>query len=175
MHEGRDLTFNSARLPEYRLIMCVMCRLMMRSCLFLGCSLSVLSLGNILQYIVSVSKSAHMKYRCSTEISQLVPSSFYYCINRSFDCNLRHGECTQLQIHVQGAAATWEKLPGWNACSKACGCVGNCHDVPGFKYKGKQDNADACEKICSSDPSNCDIWIYSSGSKNCWWRTDVSF
>merc|ERR1719181_1627466 len=77
-----------------------------------------------------------------------------------------------LSVLSLGTAATWEKLSGWNACTKACGCVGNCHDVPGFKYKGKQDNADACEKICSSDPSNCDIWIYSSGSKNCWWRTD---
>ena len=57
------------------------------------------------------------------------------------------------------------------AGTSPCGCEGQCKDKPGFTYKGEMGNSTACAATCM-EGSGCDIWLWSEGSKHCWWRTD---
>ena len=63
----------------------------------------------------------------------------------------------------------WRRAPGLNACDHRCGAH---KDQPGLHFVGLLENATACEATCIAKPSECPIWLYSSGSKACWWRTD---
>ena len=61
----------------------------------------------------------------------------------------------------------WLTAPGMNACDSRCDARA---DHPGLHFVGFMGNASACEATCLK--ANCGIWLYSSGSKACWWRTD---
>lgn len=78
------------------------------------------------------------------------------------------------------ATSPFLKVKG-NACGvgygghgpSPCGCnKGGCSDKPGFKFKGTLATVAACEATCAAAPAVCDIWLYSTGSHHCWWRTD---
>jgi hypothetical protein len=64
----------------------------------------------------------------------------------------------------------WLRAPGMNACGTGCGVH---KDFPGHHFVGLLPNATACEATCLAHPtSNCSIWLWSSSSQSCWWRTD---
>ena len=86
----------------------------------------------------------------------------------------------KLAILAATAVATlatdgWLTASGMNACNTHSrqGPCGDAADHPGFHFVGTIDNVTACEATCTGAPAqNCSIWLYSSGSKHCWWRTD---
>ena len=68
------------------------------------------------------------------------------------------------------APAGWHVESGMNACGAACGTR---KDQPGLHFVGLLQNQSACATTCEAAPArNCSIWLYSSGSGACWWRTD---
>eukprot|EP00937_MAST-01D_sp_MAST-1D-sp2_P001365 g1365.t1 len=64
----------------------------------------------------------------------------------------------------------WHVEAGMNACGTACGTR---RDQPGLHFVGLFPNASVCAATCERVPArNCSIWLHSSGSGACWWRTD---
>jgi hypothetical protein len=85
--------------------------------------------------------------------------------------------CDAIAAFVSVAAEkTWNTITG-NACGDLEGCKctnGECKDVPGqLHYVGMLDNATSCGQTCESDPNKkCNIWLWSSSTKHCFWRLD---
>jgi len=75
-----------------------------------------------------------------------------------------------LVVDLASAAGGWHVEAGMNACGTACGTR---KDQPGLHYVGVKPNATACAATCETVPAaDCSIWLFSSGSGACWWRTD---
>lgn len=55
--------------------------------------------------------------------------------------------------------------------------TGDCHDKPGvLHFAGTIATAEACEATCTGAPADgCSVWLWSTTSKHCWWRTDNVF
>lgn len=80
---------------------------------------------------------------------------------------------TTLPSRVDGTDE-WLVAQGKNDCNTPWkeGPCGKPEDSPGFHYVGSLPNASACQATCEVATSNCSIWLWSSGTKHCWWRLD---
>ena len=80
--------------------------------------------------------------------------------------------CSALVVGATAAAdAGWHTEVGMNACTN--GNCGEHKDQPGLHFAGLKPNVTACAATCeAAAPKDCGIWLYSSGSQSCWWRTD---
>jgi hypothetical protein len=72
-------------------------------------------------------------------------------------------------------AVSWTTTPNANAClfdgnTGICGGVPQDH-VGKVHYAGVTASADACAATCTGN-ATCPVWLWSAGSKHCWWRID---
>ena len=82
---------------------------------------------------------------------------------------------TALALSAHSSTQGWTTVSGVNACitPTSKGPCAVAKDAPNFHYAGMFNSTDACAATCESAPAEkCSIWLYSHGSKHCFWRLD---